>query len=274
MAWEVAKLDETINEKYDSIVHQKHAATESDSTAHDIRPANFSDIITNELVLIGVTSYLNVPSLLSLSSTSKEIRSLMHTTRNVWRTIDLSDLWYPHADLFLVKFLRRTYVSHDCRRLILDGLFFDHSLLDQIILRELPLLRSISLHACPDLNVDQIIKLIDYIRRPSNPRPLSLRHMSLLGAPLFPINQPSEIAPIVVAAAGSEIITDLHRCFGYDHIETDIQERKWHLKGKYPDHPCEVCQIPQDVCVRCHVRKSCVGCLSFYCDDCEPYPSV
>lgn len=276
MAWEVARLDEEINEKYDSTIHQKRGFAESESTAHDIRPATFSDVITNELVLICVTSYLNVPSLLSLSSTSKEIRSIMHTTPNVWKTIDLSDILYPNTDVFLVKFLRQPYVSRDCRLLILDGVFFDHGLLDQILLREMPLLRGISLHSCPNLNGDQIIKLVDYIRRPSNPRPLSLRYISLLGAPLFPLDQPSEIAPIVVAAGGSEIITDIHslQCFGKDHIETDIQERKWHLKFKYPNHPCTICHIPQDICTRCHAKKSCVECQSFYCDDCEPYPSV
>ena len=263
MAWEVGRLDEAV----DSTIHQKHGAAESESTAHDIRPANFTDIITNELVLICVTSYLNVPSLVSLSSTNKEIRSVMHTTPNVWRTIDLSDLWSSNTDLFLLKFLRQPYVSRDCRLLILDGLNFDHSVLDQILLREMPMLRSISLLSCPNLNGDQIIKLIDYIRRPSNPQPLTLRYISLFGAPLF---------PLVVAAAGSEIITDLHslQCFGKDHIETDIREQKWHLKIKFPNHPCTICQIPQDICMRCHTRKSCVECLSFYCEECEPYPSV
>src|SRR5437762_14313686 len=100
MAWDVGRLDEAL----DSTVQKNHDATESDSTAHHIRPANFTDIITNELVLICVTSYLSVPSLLSLSSTNKEIRLVIHTTPNVWRTIDLSDLWYSSTDLFLVKF--------------------------------------------------------------------------------------------------------------------------------------------------------------------------
>ena len=244
MAWEVGRLDEAV----DSTIHQKHGAAESESTAHDIRPANFTDIITNELVLICVTSYLNVPSLVSLSSTNKEIRSVMHTTPNVWRTIDLSDLWSSNTDLFLLKFLRQPYVSRDCRLLILDGLNFDHSVLDQILLREMPMLRSISLLSCPNLNGDQIIKLIDYIRRPSNPQPLTLRYISLFGAPLFPLDQSSEIAPIIVAAAGSEIITDLH----------SLQCRLGRRRGA----------------LQLAGRGRGLWCCRHRCKECEPYPSV
>jgi hypothetical protein len=276
MAWEATRIDETTHEKYDFTFPQKPGVTEPASTAHDMRPADFTDIVTNELVLIGVTSYLTVPSLLSLSSTSKEIRSILHTTPNVWRTVDLSDLRSSSTYLFLIKFLRQPYVSRDCRVLILDGLSFDHRLLYQIVLREMPLLHSISLRSCPDLDGDQIIELIDYIRRPENPRPLGIKYMSLLGDSLFPLDQPSELAPIVVDAAGMEIITDLHsrQCPGEDHREADTQEGKWHLKFKYPNHPCTNCQIPQDICKKCHDKQSCARCNSFYCEECEPHPIV
>jgi hypothetical protein len=244
--------------------------------AVSFRAADFTDILSSELILICIASYLTVPSLLALSSINKQIRSVMHNTPGVWRTIDLSNVNSSNLDIFILKFVRQPYVARDCRILVLDGLDFDHEFLDQILVREMPALQSISLLSCPNLNGDQLIKLIQYIRRPSAPRPLSLRRISLLGAPLFPLNQSSSYAPDVVAAAGSEITTDLHslQCFGKDHIATDRLQRKWHLKLKYPNHPCAICGVAQNICMKCHVKKSCVGCHSFYCDECEPYPSV
>jgi len=199
----------------------------------------------------------------------------MRTTPDVWRTIDLSDLDRPIYETDFLKFLHRPEILRDCRNLVLDGVEIDHDLIDQILLRGMPGLRSISLRSCPTLNGDQIIKLIGYIRRVSAPRPLSLKYISLLGAPLLPLNQPSSYAPVIVAAAGTEILTDLHflQCCGKDHFDEDLEKRQWHLKNKYPNHPCVECLLPQDVCMKCHVRKTCVGCMSFYCDDCEPYPS-
>src|SRR5271167_2724398 len=210
MAWEGALLDD-----YESLTNDKttreQVALESDHAASNVvyQAATFNDIVSSELVLICITSYLTVPSLLSLSSTNKSIRSIMHTTPGAWRTIDFSEGWWSTTDLdeFLINFFRRPYVFHDCRILILDRLIFDHSLLDQI-LKALPLLHSVSLVSCPNLNGELIIKLIDYIRRPSAPRPLSLRRIFLLGAPLFPLDQSSSYAPIIVTAAGSEIHTD------------------------------------------------------------------
>ena len=197
--------------------------------------ATFYDIISSELVLICIASYLPVSSLLSLCSTNKEIRAAMLNTPGIWRNIDLSDLWTLEDESKLITFLRRPYVRRDCRLLILDNLTFSHEFLDNILLREMPRIRSISLHSCPGLNGDQLIKLIDYIRRPTTPRPLSLRYMSLLGAPLFPLNQPSIFAPIIVAAAGDEIETDLHslHCPGKDHYEVDLSQRQWHLKVRF-----------------------------------------
>jgi hypothetical protein len=247
---------------------------ESDYSATRFRPADITDVVTNELVLICVTSYLTVPSLLSLSSASRGIRSAMHTTPGAWRTIDLSDLIRIPSSPSLLKFLRQPYVIRDCRRLILDGFPFDHDLLGQILLGELPAIHTISLKYCPYLNGDHLIKLIDYIRRPSAPRPLSLRRVLLLGAPLFPYNQASSYAPIIVKAAGTEIETDLAQCSGKDHLDIDSREGKWRLKVEYPNHPCALCQVPQNVCMKCHLKKSCVGCHSFFCDDCEPYPRV
>src|SRR5271154_174466 len=107
------------------------------------RAANFTDIISSELVLICIASYLRVPSLLALSSTSKDIREVMHSTPGVWRTCDFSDFLNSPQDCSqtnLVKFLRQHYVSRDCRVLILDGLSFDHQFLDNLLLREMPAL--------------------------------------------------------------------------------------------------------------------------------------
>ena len=264
-----------------SMTHERLTTSKSDYPAVETesdRAANMTDLISSELILICIASYLAVPSLVALSSTTREIRAAMHSTPGVWRTVDVSDIsTSPHySEINLLKFLRQPYVSRDCRVLILDGLSFDHQFLDHVLLREMPSLHSISLLSCPNLNGDQLIKLIDYIRRPSAQRPLALKSMALLGAPLFALNTASIYAPVIVAAAGDEIETDLHglQCMGEDHRVADMREGKWHLKVQYPNHPCAVCSIQQDVCMKCHVKKSCVGCHSFYCDNCEPYPSV
>jgi hypothetical protein len=251
-------------------------ANDSDYSASSFRPATLHDLISTELVLISITAYLPVSALFALSSTNREIRAAMFGTPGVWRTIDLSEMEYDLDTEALVRFFRKPFISRDCRQLILDGLLFDHEFLDQVLTREMSQISSISLIACPNLNGDQIIKLIDYLRRPSAPRPLHLRHMALLGAPLFPPNQPSVLAPVIVAAAGLEIETDLHssQCFGKDHIKMDQLEKRWHLKVKFPNHPCVQCHRPQELCAKCHVKKSCVGCHAYYCDECEPFPNV
>jgi hypothetical protein len=278
MAWEGALLDDFEFSNNDTTTREQ-VALKSDNAASNVinKAATFNDLVSLDLVLICITSYLTVPSLLSLSATNKRIRSAMHNTLGSWRIIDFSEGWWSRTDLdeFLFKFFGRVHVREDCRVLILDGLIFDHFVLDQI-LKKLPLVHSISLRSCPNLNGEQIIKLIEYIRRPSAPRPLSVRRIFLLGAPLFPLDQPSLYAPIIVSVAGSEIETDLHslQCYGKIHIDNDVSEQKWHLKIKDPNHPCTICEIPQDVCKICHDRKSCRRCQSFYCDKCEPFPQV
>jgi hypothetical protein len=240
-------------------------------------PARISDILSNELVLIAVASYLSVPSLLNLSSTSKAIREMMHSTPGVWRRIDLAGTPpSPKLEIKLLKFLRQPFVTRDCRLLILDGLPIDNEFLSNILLREMVYLRFISISFCPELNVPQLIDLISFLRRPSAPRPLSLRHISLAGDPLFPWAQPSSFAPLLVNAAGSEIQTDLHslQCLGSTHIESDRLHRRWHLKLFFPGNPCSICRKSQQVCMKCHYKQSCVGCNTFYCDECEPYPNV
>lgn len=274
MAWETTiSIDDYQTPEY---TKHKEFIAEYDHAETSFRGANFSDILSSELVLICITSYLPVATLLALAATTKEIRYVMHNTPGVWRTIDLTDRDIADPNTSLVKFVRQPYVERDCRHLSLDGVDFDHSLLDQIMLRELSSLQSISLRSCPSLNGDQLIKLIDYIRRPSAPRPLSLRHIYLLGAPLFPLNSPSSYAPVIVAAAADEILTDLHhrQCMGHDHITNDLPANQWHLGTLYPNNPCVGCSTPQLICMKCHVKKSCVGCHSYFCDECEPHPMV
>jgi hypothetical protein len=274
MAWET-----TISlHDHETSEYTKHNESHAEygQVGTSFRAVNFSDILSNELVLICITSCLPVVTLLALAATTKDIRYVMHSTPGVWRTLDLTDRDIADRNASLIKFVRQPYVARDGRHLILDGVNFDHSLLDQIMLRELPSLQSISLRSCPNLNGDQLIKLIDYIRRPSAPRPLSLRYISLLGAPLFPLNSPSSYAPIIVAAGADEILTDLHhrQCMGKDHITNDLRANQWHIQTLYPNNPCVACATPQLICMKCHVKKSCVGCHSYFCDECEPYPMV
>jgi hypothetical protein len=275
MAWESA-ISETVEYFIDTSKPKKDTVAQTDF-AQAFQYATFSDILSSELVLICITAYLPVSALLSLSSTSREVRSIMQSTPGVWRVVDLSDRpMIPNPKTSILKFLRTPYVARDCRHLILDGIDFDYDLLDAILVREMRGIQTLSIQSCPGLNGDQLIKLIDYIRRTSAPRPLALRYISMLGAPLFPFNQASSYAPIIVAAGGQEILTDLHsrQCMGHDHIEADMENRQWHLKAIYPDHPCTICHIEQAVCMKCHIKKTCVGCHSFYCDSCEPYPDV
>lgn len=267
----------TITDNTEKYSISKQETDQGDNSPTHYQAATFTDVLSAELILICIASYLPVSTLLSLSSTNTEIRSVMHDTPGVWRTVDLSGMYnVPQPEPVLANFLRKPYVARDCRLLILDGTEIDHQFLDQLLLREMPHLRSISLRCCPNLNGDQLIKLIEYIRRPSAPRPLSLKYVSVRGAPLFPLNHPSPHAPVIVATAADEILTDLHamQCLGKEHIERDNDLRQWHLKESYPNHPCVGCHIRQEVCMKCHVKKSCVGCHSFYCDECEPHPIV
>jgi hypothetical protein len=275
MAWETANSD--IIEYFGDTSKPKKDALIRPDSPQAFQFASFSDILSSELVLIGITAYLPVSALLSLSSTSRQVRSVMQSTPGVWRVVDLSDRPdIPNPKPSILKLLRTPYVARDCRHLILDGINFDYDLLDAILVREMRGIHTLSIQSCPGLNGDQLIKLIDYIRRTTAPRPLALRYISMLGAPLFPFNQASSYAPIIVAAAGQEILTDLHsrQCMGHDHIETDMAKRQWHLKTIYPDHPCTICHTEQEVCMNCHIKETCVGCNSFYCENCEPYPKV
>jgi hypothetical protein len=275
MAWETA-ISETVEYFSDTSKVKKDTPSRTDS-AQTFQYASFADILSSELVLICITAYLPVSALLSLSSTSRQVRSVMQSTPGVWRVVDLSDCPdIPNPKTSILKFLRTPHVARDCRHLILDGINFEYDLLDAILVREMRGIHTLSIQGCPGLNGDQIIKLIDYIRRTSAPRPLALRYISMLGAPLFPFDQASSYAPVIVAAAGQEILTDLHsrQCMGHDHIEADMEKRTWHLKAIYPDRPCTICHAEQGGCMKCHVKKTCVGCHSFYCDNCEPYPKV
>lgn len=273
----VTALSNTTPDKEPFSKEDTNDETQSGDVTSD-QAVTLIDLLSSELILICIASYLPVPGLLSLSSTNRSLRSMMHHTPGVWRTIDLSDTLFgiPQPEEILRKFLRKPYVARDCRVLILDDTDVDHVFLDQLLLREMPSLRNISVRYCPNLNGEQLIKLIEYIRRPSAPRPLSLKYISMRGAPLFPHNQPSPYAPVIVAAAGDEILTDLHstQCLGKEHIDNDNNSRQWHLKDSYPNHPCAGCNARQEVCMKCHVKKSCIGCHSFYCDDCEPHPIV
>lgn len=274
MAWETA-ITET-GDPFNSISKLKVTPGKNDS-GQSFQYANFSDILSSELVLICIAAYLPVSALLALSSTSRHIRSVMHTTPGVWRVIDLSDLRsILHPETSLIGFLRTPCVARDCRHLIFDGVNFDHELLGLFLVRDMLKIHTLSIQNCPRLNGDQLIKLIEYIRRTTADRPLALRYISMLGAPLFPLNQPSSHAPVIVAASGQEILTDLHsmQCLGKDHIEEGMVKQQWHLTGLYLDHPCTMCHAEQDVCMKCRIKKTCVGCHSFYCDDCEPYPNV
>ena len=234
------------------------------------------DILSSELILICIASFLQVSSLLSLSATNKDIRMMMKYTRGVWRTIDLSNLSHLiNPEIPFLAFLRRSYVKRDCRTLILDGTQIDHTCLDTILLREMLEISTISLKSCPNLNGEKLIKLIEYIRRFTAPRPLYLKNMYLLGPPLFKPLHPSIYAPVIVATAGTEISTDLHslQCFGKDHIEKDKTLSQWHLSTSYPK-PCTICSAQQFICIKCHDKKTCVECLAYYCDKCEPHPIV
>jgi hypothetical protein len=196
----------------------------------------------------------------------------MHGTPGVWPTIDLSDQRCCDIDTTsLVTFFRQPFVWRDCRNLILDRLSCNNKFLHQVLTREMPNISSICIVSFPNINGDELIKLINYILRPSTPRPVQLQSLALLGAPLFPLDQPSVLAPILVAAADLEIITDLEQCLGKNHIVTDRVERKWDIKGKFP---CTVCRRAQEVWNQCHVEKSYLRCRRFYCDECELYPNV
>jgi len=53
-------------------------------------PISLLHLLENSLVLYQTTPYLSVTSLLALGATSKDFRSLIHDTRDVFRRLDLT----------------------------------------------------------------------------------------------------------------------------------------------------------------------------------------
>ena len=248
----------------------KSAAT----TSTYFRTPHFTDLVLIELILLRIVSYLRVPSLLALSSTSKAISSIMLSVVGVWSRIDLSELMIQNREESIIKFLRQPHVVRDCRQLILDGTDLPQIVIHKIVVCEVPRLESLSLHNCLGLEGDRLMELIDYIRRPSAPRPLSFQYMALLGGALFSLNEPSFYAPHVVSATGNEIQTDIHslQCLGKSHIMADGDEAKWHL-APY-SNLCAICGGKQKVCMKCQIQNSYPRCDSFYCDNFGPELNV
>ncbi|KAL3441924.1 hypothetical protein BJX65DRAFT_242293 [Aspergillus insuetus] len=152
--------------------------------------ATIEDLLANTLILDHMAPYLTTGSLLSLSATSRYIRSLILETPYVFRHLDLTtcrgahlvdqssgpgdslvteDEFYsgPLRDIF--SNLRRRSILRDVRTLILDGLSVPADLVSEIILSERFNINLLSIRECQHLNERKLMQVLNYAARPSRP---------------------------------------------------------------------------------------------------------
>ncbi|KAL2845325.1 hypothetical protein BJX68DRAFT_134055 [Aspergillus pseudodeflectus] len=155
--------------------------------------ATIEDLLANTLVLDHMAPYLTTGSLLSLSATSRYIRSLILETPYVFRHLDLTtcrgaqlvdqsldvggprdspvteDEFYsgPLRDIF--SNLGRQPILRDVRTLILDGLSVPADLVSEIILSERFNINLLSIRGCHHLNERKLMQVLNYATRPSRP---------------------------------------------------------------------------------------------------------
>ncbi|KAK9473750.1 uncharacterized protein V1510DRAFT_391751 [Dipodascopsis tothii] len=102
-----------------------------------------------------------------------------------------------------------------------------------------------------------------YRRKRPGDRTICTLHV--LGGPIFPTTTMSTSAQDFVATATrAGIKTDLERC------QAHIASEGWYLVEREPKL-CSSCgHMSEKLCLRCIVRRSCRGCLKFWCSACDP----
>ncbi|KAL2836051.1 hypothetical protein BJY01DRAFT_62463 [Aspergillus pseudoustus] len=163
--------------------------------------ASIENLLTNTLILDHMAPYLSTGSLLSLSATSRYIRSLILETPYVFRHIDLTtchgaqltdqstpidiggqtwrnerideslteDEFYSGPLRGIFSNLERRSILRDVRTLVLDGLSVPADLVSEIILSERFNINLLSLRECRHLNERKLMQVLNYAVRPSRP---------------------------------------------------------------------------------------------------------
>lgn len=176
------------------------AGVESPQTTAPASPprrTTLMDLLSNTLVLDRMAPYLSVPSLLSLSSTSRFFRSVILDTPYVFRHLDLTRChgaqlsnvaseqerrggWYEQSlteDEFysaplggIFKNLERWSILQDVRTLVLDGLSVPADLVADIVLTDRFNVSILSIRECLHLNERKLMQVLQHATRPTRPK--------------------------------------------------------------------------------------------------------
>lgn len=171
----------------------KFESSHSAVPAKPSKPVTLEDLLSNTIVLDHMAPYLSVPSLLSLASTSRSLRSLVMETPYVFRYLNLTrchgaqlfdvdadsqwrsdslteDEFYsaPLAGIFAS--LERKSILRDVRTLVLDGLSVPADLVSEIVLTDRFNVSVLSIRECRHLNERKLMQALQYAVRPTRPK--------------------------------------------------------------------------------------------------------
>jgi len=158
-----------------------------------------ADLLTNSIVLSQLAPYLSISSVLSLSATSKTLRTLLLHSPDAFRYIDLSrvkaaslafepvdrggnrwrsqpmDMSLTEDDFYsgplrgIFYKLKRQEILQNVQVLVLDGLSVPAELIQEIISTPRFNVRILSIREAQHLNDRQLIHALKYAVRPSRP---------------------------------------------------------------------------------------------------------
>ncbi|QIW95578.1 hypothetical protein AMS68_001096 [Peltaster fructicola] len=162
-------------------------------------PISLIDLIANNIIARQLAPYIPVPSLLALSSLSKQYRQLIQSQPDIWRTLDLSrvksaiidagpvdvggiswraermDEAFTEDDFYagplrgIFSQLDRSHVLQFVQIMQLDGLSVPADLIRELICEDQYNVRILSIRECKHLNQTKLQQLLRYVCRPSRP---------------------------------------------------------------------------------------------------------
>ncbi|KAI9820195.1 MAG: hypothetical protein M1827_005817 [Pycnora praestabilis] len=206
-------------------------------------PVTLLDLLSNTLILYQTAPYLPVASLLALGACSTPFRSLVHSTPQVFRYLDLSgnksaaavgfipidaggEIWrnermdeaVTEDDFYsgplrgIFTQIRKKNILRDVQTLVLDGLSVTADLVREIIFEPSFNVRILSIREVKNLNELKLMQVLRYSIRPSRPEGTP----KLKGLYVFGPRDPP-----VLAANGSTApeLVDLRRALLRDSLQ-------------------------------------------------------
>ncbi|KAH8899889.1 hypothetical protein GQ53DRAFT_633883 [Thozetella sp. PMI_491] len=186
----------------------------------EIQSSSLLQLLSNSLILCNTTPYLSAHDLLSLASSSRQLRYVVYNTPHalrrldltnvkaaqlddippvdsggeVWRNVQLDehlteDDFYSGPLRGIFSSLRRTHLLQDVHTLVLDGLSVTAELVHEILNEPSFAVRLLSIRAVRNLNEDRLRQALEYACRPSRAEGMPrLRGLYVFGqaAPALP----------------------------------------------------------------------------------------